>query len=244
MEKPHKKVKQKKCGFFDVDGTLLRGYIIQSFPRYLADNGYIQTKYANKIDKIITNYDKKKIEYREAAERVAILYALGLKGKHKSEISLWSKEFMNSYVPSNILSYTKKLISHIKNLVDIIIAVSGSPIEPIKELKFLGFDQLFGSLIESENGIYTGKVVANLILGEKKAQTAKKISKELNIDLTRSVAFGDTDQDAFLLNMVGLPLAINPNKKLRKICSLKDWLILDVEELQDLTRITNLIKKL
>ena len=72
----------------------------------------------------------------------------------------------------------------------------------------------------------------------------KKISKELNISLSRSVAFGDTDQDAFLLNMVGLPLAINPNKKLRKICSSKDWLILEKEDLQNLTKITKLIKKL
>lgn len=237
------KISQKNCAFFDVDGTLFSGYIIQNFPRYLADNGHIETEYSIKIDKIIMNYESKKIEYREAAESVAILYALALKGKHNKEIKQWAKDFMQFYIPAKILPYSKQLILQIKNLFDVTIAISGSPIEPIIELKILGFDKLFGSLIELKNGVYTGKVITNLILGEEKAKTVKKISKELSIDLYRSIAFGDTDQDVFLLNMVGLPIALNPNKKLRTICNSKDWLILEKEELQDLTKITQLIKK-
>jgi putative phosphoserine phosphatase/1-acylglycerol-3-phosphate O-acyltransferase len=233
---------KRNCAFFDVDGTLLAGYIIGSFPSYLADKGFIDAKYPNEIDRIISDYGKGNIEYREAAETVAIQYALALKGKKEIKIKCWARDFMEDYIPEHTFSYSKQLVLSVRNLVDITIAVSGSPQETIKEIQMLGFDDLYGSLFEIEDGIYTGKVVANLILGEEKARIVQNISEDLNIDLSRSIGFGDTDQDEFVLNLVGLPIAVNPNKKLRQICELRNWLVLEKEDLLDLTIINKLIE--
>ena len=72
---------QRNCAFFDIDGTLLEGFMIQSFPRYLANLALIDDTYADRIDEIISNYHYGKVAYREAAETVPHLYALALKGK-------------------------------------------------------------------------------------------------------------------------------------------------------------------
>ena len=111
---------------------------------------------------IITEYGKGNIEYREAAEAVPSLYASVLKGKQRNDVKAWAKDFMEGYVPEHIFSYSKQLVLQVRNLVDITIAVSGSPIEPIEEIQGLGFDQVYGSFSEIEDGVYTGKVVANL----------------------------------------------------------------------------------
>ena len=65
----------KKIIFFDIDGTLLRGFIIQEFPRFLVVNGFIETKYSKQIDDVAFNYSSGRITYREAAEVVPSIYA-------------------------------------------------------------------------------------------------------------------------------------------------------------------------
>lgn len=40
----------------------------------------------------------------------------------------------------------------------------------------------------------------------------------------RSVAFGDSDQDAETLGLVGLPIALNPSPSMRGICEKRGWL--------------------
>ncbi len=36
---------KRKCAYFDVDGTLLEVFIIQSFSRYLTNKGFIEATY-------------------------------------------------------------------------------------------------------------------------------------------------------------------------------------------------------
>lgn len=234
----------RNCSFFDIDGTLLKGLIIQSFPRFLADKGFIETTYPNKIDKIISDYNSRKVSYREAAEIVPSLYASALKGKRMNDVKNWARKFTKIYLPNHIFSYTKKLVHHVNNLVDATIAISGSPLEVVEELKEMGFDMTYGSLFEEKFGVYTGRVLANLILGEEKAEFARKICEELDVDLSRSVAFGNTDQDAPLLSMVGLPIAVNPNKRLQEICISKGWRCLDKEGPNDLKKMIWWLKAL
>ena len=217
---PHE---QRSCAFFDIDGTLLEGFMIQSFPRYLANLALIDDTYADRIDDIISNYHHGKVAYREAAETVPHLYALALKGKSVNSVRNWAKEFVRGYLPRHLFSYSLELVRNVGDLVDMTIALSGSPLEVVEELEELGFDRIFGSLFELKEGVYSGRVSANLILGEEKAEFARHISKELDIDLKRSIAFGDTDQDEPLLGTVGLPIGMNPNQRLREICESRGW---------------------
>lgn len=242
---PMKRVKpaQRRCAFFDIDGTLVEGFIIQSFPRFLADKGFIKTVYPNKIDKILADYHSGKATYREAAEAVPSFYASALKGRRTNDVKTWARRFMKVYLPKHIFSYSRQLIYHVRDLVDVTIAISGSPLEAVEEIRDLGFDSVHGSLFEEKNGVYTGRVIANLILGEEKAEFARKICETLDVDLSRTVAFGDTDQDEPLLGMVGFPIAINPNKRLKEICTSRGWRSLEEKDLNDLNKVTRWLKQ-
>jgi HAD superfamily hydrolase (TIGR01490 family) len=233
---------QKSCAFFDLDGTLLKGFIIQAFPQYLANNGYIEPIYSRKIDKIASDYSSGRTTYREAAEIVPKIYASALKGKNLDDVKIFSKRFMKTYLPEHVFPYTKQLIQKIGNLVDYKIAISGSPNDVIQEFKPLGFDGIYGSIFENQDDIFTGNVVANLILGEEKYKLTINICNEWNIDLSQSLAFGDTDQDVPLLSSVDLPIAINPNKKLLEICEMKGWKWFKPMEIKDLDLLIDWIK--
>lgn len=224
--------KQIRCAFFDVDGTLVEGFMIQSFLRFLADVGFIQTSFADRTDEIILSYQSGKITYRNAAETVPKIYALALKGKNRASVKSWAGKFMEYYVQAHLFSFSENLVREVGNLVDVKVALSGSPHEVVEELGKMGFDKMYGSLFKITGHRYTGEVSANLILGEEKAELAKNLSRKFNIDLERSIAFGDTDQDELLLNMVGLPIALNPNRELREICESKGWKRFHTAELE------------
>lgn len=232
----------QSCAFFDIDGTLLEGFITQTFPRYLADNGYIGSTYPDKIDQIVTGYRSGTILYRIVAEQALSLYAQALKGNTLETVQQWAHTYMTAYLPTHILPYTNQLLNQVAPLVDTTIAVSGSHQEVVNELQDLGFDQVYGSVFQVELGRYSGKVEANLILGEVKALRIRQIIEEHNIDLAKSIAFGDTDQDAPMLSMVKIPIALRPNAILKEICQARSWKWFNDEALFDVNNCIDWIK--
>jgi len=224
-------VQPRSAAFFDVDGTLLRGFIIQAFPRYLAENSLIRKTIADEVDHTIESYERGRIAYRDAAERAPELIALGLRGREIAKIEALARCFMAGYVPDREYGYARPLVQWLKHRVDLMFAVSGSPIEPISQLASLGFDEVYGTLFERKNGFYTGRVELNLILSESKARLIDALTADRRIDLARSYAFGDTDQDSPVLERVRFPLALNPNRALRTICVERGWPWLTRKEL-------------
>jgi len=136
---------RRRCAFFDVDGTLLRGFIIQEFLKYLKQQGVIDFQYPDLIDQVISNYFSGEITYREASEIVPTLYALSITGLKRRTIKIHAKMFMDRYVPERLYPNAKRLVCGVKRLVDLTIAVSGSPEDIVKEVKNLGFDKVYGS---------------------------------------------------------------------------------------------------
>jgi HAD superfamily hydrolase (TIGR01490 family) len=226
----------KSCSFFDVDGTLLDGFIIQRFPRFLADAGVIQTRYPDAIDQIITEYSEGTTTYRSAAEQIPKLYGAALLGHTEDEVQDYARTFMQQYVPRTLFPYAKELVKRMHDVTDVVVALSGSPVEAVSVLD-LGFDVILGSTFETTERRYTGHVASNLILGEVKAECTVALSRDMGIDLARSIAFGDTEQDAPLLHLVKLPIAVTPNQLLQTICHRFKWKILTHDDLTDVPEI-------
>ena len=65
-----------------------------------------------------------------------------------------------------------------------------------------------------------------MLAANAKKNTLLEFSKKHNIDLKKSFAFGDSGTDAEFLYAVGKPVALNPNRKLRKIALKNKWTIL------------------
>ena len=235
--------RKKSCAFFDLDGTLIQGFIIQAFPRFLAEQGFIESRYSDEVVEVGSLYSSGRISYREAAEIVPVKYASAVMGKNLDDVKRYANRFMETYVPEHAFPYSIPLINEMRVLFDLTVVLSGNPHYVIAELKPLGFDKIYGSIFGIDNGEYTGEVVKNLILGEEKARFVRKISRELGVDLSQSIAFGDSDQDAPMLSLVGIPVAINPNEKMKEICETKGWRWFTTEDLKDFDSLKSWINK-
>ena len=94
-----------------------------------------------------------------------------------------------------------------------LIAISGSPVFMVKDFaKHLGFDMAFGTALKIEKGLFT-KEFAQRDSYNNKSRLLMKIADELGIkpDWKNSVAVGDSATDISMLELVGKPIAFNPD---------------------------------
>ena len=107
----------------------------------------------------------------------------------------------------------------------IIVSASGAEmVEPIGRL--LGADAVIASRLEVEDGRYTGKV-EYYAYAENKATAIEQMAKRRGYDLSRSYAYSDSVTDVTMLELVGHPHAVNPDKELRRAAVQRGWPVLE-----------------
>jgi HAD superfamily hydrolase (TIGR01490 family) len=93
----------------------------------------------------------------------------------------------------------------------------------------LGFDGALGTICEVEDGVYTGRSIRSLH-GENKAIAVRELAAAESIDLGASTAYSDSHTDLPFLEVVGNPIAVNPDRELRRIAAERSWPILRFEQ--------------
>src|SRR5262249_24660527 len=79
------------------------------------------------------------------------------------------------------------------------------------------------------DGRYTGEV-EYYAAGPTKAEAARELAAERGYDLTASYAYSDSVSDIPLLECVGHPNAVNPDRGLRRVALERDWPILEFRQ--------------
>lgn len=107
----------------------------------------------------------------------------------------------------------------------VIVSTSGSEVvEPIAEM--LGADLAIGTrMAVGEDGRYSGEIEF-YAYAENKAKAIVELAGERGYDLSRSFAYSDSATDVPMLEAVGHPYAVNPDRTLRKEATAREWPIL------------------
>lgn len=106
--------------------------------------------------------------------------------------------------------------------------VSSSPEEVVRPLaRHFGVSGVIATRAEvGPDGRYTGEL-AFYAYGEQKAQAVQAIAGRTGLDLEGSYAYTDSITDLPMLEAVGNPVAVNPDKELRKVAEERGWQIRD-----------------
>lgn len=102
--------------------------------------------------------------------------------------------------------------------------VSASAIEIVELLaEKLGFTGAIATEAEVADGVYTGRLAKPFRHGGEKARAIAQLAAERNYDLSLSFAYGDSHNDLPMLELVGIPVAINPDAKLADVAYERGW---------------------
>ncbi|MEU2873916.1 HAD-IB family hydrolase [Streptomyces olivoreticuli] len=106
----------------------------------------------------------------------------------------------------------------------VIVSTSGvEVVEPIGEL--LGADRVVATRMVVEDGVFTGEV-EYYAYGPTKAEAIRELAESEGYDLARCYAYSDSVTDIPMLESVGHPHAVNPDRALRREAAARDWPIL------------------
>lgn len=105
--------------------------------------------------------------------------------------------------------------------------VSSSPEEVVRPLaRHFGVSGVIATRARIEGGVYVGELEF-YCYGDAKAEAIRQLAERVGIDLQGSYAYTDSITDLPMLEAVGNPVAVNPDKDLRKEAEERGWDIRD-----------------
>ena len=106
--------------------------------------------------------------------------------------------------------------------------VSASPVEIVDAFaRRIGMTGGLGTVAEIKDGIYTGELAAPFTYGQGKADALQRLAEEKGYDLDLSYAYTDSAGDLPMLEAVGHPVAVNPDRSLELIAANRGWPIVE-----------------
>jgi HAD superfamily phosphoserine phosphatase-like hydrolase len=219
----------KKASIFDVDNVLSRGFYIVKFPYALHEENLFPEDEFKIIIEIFEEYKKGCYPYEKFAWDLVNAFGRGMKGKKKEDIEKTGENYILFY-PEEKFQFTDGLIRMVKGKGYETVVISGSPYEIVLPFSnSLEIDKTFATTYEVDGkGKFTGEVLQNCAVIETKREVTKKYLQDNNINKKASAGFGDSHHDLAFLEMVGYPVAINPNRELENVAMSETgrrWLI-------------------
>lgn len=234
--------KKQKIAIFDIDGTIFRKNLAFELLNELAWMNVFPHGVRDNLKHHYTSWLEHKGTYEQYRMALVELYERHIKGCKKADVEKASKMVV-SFHQDRTYVFAEDLIRRLRKENYHIIAISGSPIEIVKEYneKHLHFEKVFGSLYEmDEKGVYTGKTGYEPT--HDKGSVLKQYVYENNLTLEGSYGVGDTESDASFLDVVENPIAFNPNENLKSMAQKKGWRIV-VEKKDVVYEISQLVKE-
>ncbi|MGA3292302.1 MAG: HAD family hydrolase [Candidatus Microgenomates bacterium] len=220
----------KKLALFDIDGVIYNGHTIFDQIQDWEKRGVVAKGTWDKILIELSEYKSGKKNYKQAADRMLEIYAQAVKGKSPNIILEDTYKFLN-HNKDKFFPYFENLVSQIKDTYDIYFVTTNFQFMCEALGRIYGVKNYLSSIAGIANGKFTGRV--ELSLGGNKGIAADLISK---YGKKGSIAVGDSENDADMLNKVDFPVVIEPNSYLKDIAREKGWQIVNRDTIADIIR--------
>lgn len=214
--------------FFDVDNTLMRGASIYYFARGLAARKMFGPRDLVKMalgQVLFRLRGAEDADHIDAAREAALAFVAG----HKvADISSLGEEIYDDTMADRIWEGSRELTRAHLDAGQRVWLVTATPVELAEILaRGLGLTGALGTVAETEDGVYTGRLVGGLLHGEAKAAAVLALAAREGLDLAKCSAYSDSINDLPMLSMVGHPNAVNPDAQLRALAKERGWPIHD-----------------
>jgi HAD superfamily hydrolase (TIGR01490 family) len=216
------------AAFFDVDNTMMMGASIFHFARGLASRKYFDT---SELAGFAWQQLKFRVGGRETQQGVqgnresALSFAAG---RSVEEIIGYGEEIYDELMADKIWPGTRALAHMHLDAGQRVWLVTATPVElALIIARRLGLTGALGTVAESENGLYTGRLVGEVLHGPAKAHAVRSLAAREGLNLRRCSAYSDSSNDVPMLSVVGTAVAVNPDSDLRATARERGWEIRD-----------------
>jgi HAD superfamily hydrolase (TIGR01490 family) len=235
----------KSAAFFDFDHTLLHGDAGVIFGWTLAEwnfdkgrllpaeerrryNAAVSAHIARTIGTGAVYKMLNAIGIIKRSKLIELTYGF-LEGLPAAEMSKRMERVWNEKLVDLLYPRMREVIDEHRKAGRRIVIVTTGMVELVAQSKkALGEDiEIIGTTMRATDGVWEGRVDGPLY-GVHKATTVRDWATRNEIDLSESYAYSDHSSDIAFLDVVGHPVAVNPDLKLRLHARKKGWPTLNV----------------
>ncbi|MEV4439988.1 HAD-IB family hydrolase [Streptomyces sp. NPDC049577] len=219
---------EKAAAFFDLDNTIMQGAAIYHFGRGLYKRQFFGKRELARFAWQQTWFRLAGIEDPEHMQEARDSVLSIVKGHRVSELMTIGEDIYDEYMAERIWPGTRALAQAHLDAGQKVWLVTAAPVETATIIaRRLGLTGALGTVAESVGGIYTGKLVGELLHGPAKAEAVRALAAAEGLELSRCAAYSDSANDIPMLSIVGYPYAVNPDSRLRKHAREQGWRLRD-----------------
>jgi HAD superfamily hydrolase (TIGR01490 family) len=218
-------VPTRTAAFFDLDKTIIARSSTLAFSRSFYQGGLINRRavlrsaYAQFVY-LVGGAD------HDQMERMRAYLSSMCAGWDVQQVKDIVSETLHELIDPIIYDEAATLIEehHLAGRDVVIVSSSGSEVvAPIGEM--LGADRVIATRMVVQDGRYTGDIDF-YAYAENKATAVRELAEAEGYDLEGSYAYSDSATDLPMLEEVGHPFAVNPDRALRREAVARDWPVL------------------
>lgn len=216
----------KAAAFFDLDRTLISGSSLVAFGLSAWRTGLVPTR------DVLQDLGNS-IVYRlqgagdERTEAVKNRVLAAIKGQRQEDLKALGRDVIPKLLKEVRLESQGLVDLHHDSGRDTYI-ISASPVEIVESLaEAMGMTGGIGTLAEVKHGVYTGGLAAPFCYGQGKAEAISKLAVHKDYDLRLCYAYTDSAGDLPMLDLVGHPVAVNPDRPLQQLAYVRGWPIVE-----------------
>ncbi|WP_106397176.1 HAD family hydrolase [Actinocorallia populi] len=216
------------AAFFDVDNTMIRGASIYHFARGLAKRKLFTTRDLAMFawgQAAFRLRGTENTEHIGSAREAALSFVAGMS---VDELVQLCEEIYDDVMADRIWQGTRTLaLAHLEAGQQVWL-VTATPVEIARVIaNRLGLTGALGTVAETADGYYTGRLVGSLLHGPAKAEAVRALALKEGLELANCSAYSDSHNDLPMLTAVGHPHAVNPDGDLRERAKADNWPVHD-----------------
>ncbi|MHB8219156.1 MAG: HAD family hydrolase [Acidimicrobiales bacterium] len=212
-----------RAAFFDLDKTVIAKASIAAFGRPFRRGGLISRRTVARAvigQLVYLQFGASEQKLERIRESLLML----TKGWERDRVAEIVRETLLDTIEPIIYQEALDLMEHHRHAGDLVYLVSAAPEEIVLPLAdLLGVDGAVASAADvGGDGRYTGRM-AFYAYGPAKAAAVRRLADGARIDLALSTAYSDSASDVPMLEAVGHPVAVNPDRALARIARERGW---------------------
>lgn len=211
--------------FFDLDKTIIAGSSALAFGRPFRREGLITRRAVLRsgcaqLLLLVSGADASTME--SLRKRITALCA----GWEVAQVRSIVEQALHATVGPLVYAEATALIAEHRAEGDAIVVLSASGTEVVAPVAVLiGADECRATRMRIVEGRYTGEI-EYYCYGAEKARAAREIAAHRDVPLADCRAYSDSITDLPLLELVGRPTAVNPDRALRRVAAERGWPVL------------------
>lgn len=218
------------AAFFDIDGTLLSVNTAPLYARYLRRHGRARRRDILRTAYYLVQYRLNLLDIDRAIERASRMIA----GQREEDVAAFCERWYDEVVRDYLVPGMRSILEQHRTAGHEIALLSSSTSYLAKPLaRDLAVEHLLVTQLEIVDGRFTGRPVTPVCYGAGKVHWARAFVAERGIDLAASYFYTDSVTDLPVLEIVGHPRVVNPDRLLRRVARKRGWPVVALGEAAD-----------